>query len=165
MKWIAITLAALALSGCAKSIDNQQAAQKAVDEYFTRKPELRSMSARVQSVIFRGNEADATVMVTGKGADPSTAIPIPYILERKSAGWEVKGPSKSAMAGHGSQNGAPNGGQMPPGHPGAGMNGGASGQPMPPGHPGLGNAPGAQPDGSQKLNLPPDHPPIGGSSK
>ena len=37
-------------------------------------------------------------MVTGKGADPSTAIPIPYVLERKSSGWLVKGPSKSAMA-------------------------------------------------------------------
>ena len=111
MKWIAIALAAIALSGCSKSIDNQDAAQKAVDDYFTGKPELRSMSARVQSVIFRGNEADATVMVTGKGADPSTAIPIPYILARESAGWKVKGPSKSAMAGHGAQGG----GQMPAG--------------------------------------------------
>jgi hypothetical protein len=161
VKWITLALTALVLSGCAKSIDNQEAAQKAVDEYFTRKPELRSMSARVQSVIFRGSEADATVMVTGKGADPSTAIPIPYILERKSGKWEVKGPSKSAMAGHAAQNG----GQMPPGHPGMGAGGGASGQAMPPGHPAMGKAPGAQPDGSQKLNLPPDHPPIGGSSK
>ncbi len=161
MKWITLALAAIVLSGCAKSIDNQEAAQKAVDEYFTRKPELRSMSARVQSVIFRGNEADATVMVTGKGSDPSTAIPIPYVLERKSAGWEVQGPSKSAMAGHAAQNG----GQMPPGHPGAGMGGGASGQAMPPGHPAMGKAPGAEPDGSQKLNLPPDHPHLGDSSK
>src|SRR5271166_4166475 len=100
MKWIAIVLAALVLSGCSKSIDNQEAAQKAVDEYFSRKPELRSMSARVQSVIFRGKEADALVMVTGKGADPATAIPIPYVLDRGSSGWEVKGPAKSAMAGH-----------------------------------------------------------------
>jgi hypothetical protein len=160
MKWIALALTALVLSGCGKSIDNQEAAQKAVDEYFSRKPELRSMSARVQSVIFRGSEADALVMVTGKGSDPATAIPIPYILERKPAGWEVKGPSKSAMAGHGAQNG----GQMPPGHPGTGA-AGATGQPLPPGHPAMGKAPGAQPDGSEKLNLPPDHPPIGGSSK
>src|SRR5580700_8464292 len=100
MKWIAFALTALVLSGCSKSIDNQETAQKAVDEYFTRKPELRTMSARVQNVIFRGSEADATVMVTGKGADPSTAIPIPYVLERKSSGWEVKGVQKNAMAGH-----------------------------------------------------------------
>lgn len=160
MKWIAIAFAALALSGCSKNIDNQDAAQKAVDDYFTGKPELRSMSARVQSVIFRGNEADATVMVTGKGADPATAIPIPYILERKSSGWVVKGPSKSAMAGHGGQAG----GQMPAGHPGMGA-ANSAGQPMPPGHPAMGNAPGAEPDGSQKLNLPPDHPHIGGASK
>lgn len=160
MKWITLALAALVLSGCSKNIDNQDAAQKAVDEYFTRKPELRTMSARVQSVIFRGNEADATVMVTGKGQAPSTAIPIPYILERKSAGWEVQGPSKSAMAAHGGQNG----GQMPAGHPGTGMTG-ANGQPMPPGHPATGTAPGAQPDGSQKLTLPPDHPHIGGNSQ
>jgi hypothetical protein len=143
VKWITLALTALVLSGCAKSIDNQDAAQKAVDEYFSRNPKLSSMSARVQNVIFRGTEADATVMVTGKGADPSTAIPIPYVLERKSGGWEVKGPSKNAMAGHAAQNG----GQMPPGHPATSA------------------APGAQPDGSQKLNLPPDHPPIGGSSK
>ena len=149
-------LAALVLGGCAKNIDNQEAAQKAVDEYFARKAELRTMSARVQNVIFRGNEADATVMVTGKGADPSTAIPIPYVLERKSAGWEVKGPSKSAMSGHASQNG----GQMPPGHPGTAMSGG-DGQPLPPGHPPMGNAPGAEKDGSQKLNMPADHPHIG----
>lgn len=143
MKWIAVALAALALSGCSKSIDNQEAAQKAVDDYFSSKPALRSMSARVQSVIFRGNEADATVMVTGKGQNPASAIPIPYVLERKSSGWVVKGPSQSAMAGHGMQNG----GQMPAGHPA------------------MGNAPGAQPDGSEKLHLPPDHPPIGGTTK
>jgi hypothetical protein len=142
------------------SIDNQEAAQKAVDEYFSRKPDFRTMSARVQNVIFRGAEADATVMVTGKGADPSTAIPIPYVLVRKTSGWEVKGPSKSAMSGHAAQNG----GQMPPGHPGAGaMDGGSPA--MPPGHPAMGAAPGAEKDGSQKLNLPPDHPPIGGTSK
>ena len=143
MKWLAVTIAALVLGGCAGNIDNQESAQKAVDEYFSKKPELRTMSARVQNVIFRGKEADATVLVTGKGADPSTAIPIPYVLERKSSGWEVKGPSRNGMAGHAGQNG----GQMPPGHPATGT------------------APGAAKDGSQKLNLPPDHPPIGGTPK
>jgi hypothetical protein len=132
---MAVSLAALVLCGCAKSIDNQEAAQKAVDEYFSKKAELRTMSARVQNVIFRGDEADANVMVTAKGSDPSTAIPIPYVLERKSSGWEVKGPSKNAMAAHAAQSG----GQMPPGHPG------------------VGKAPGGQ--------LPPDHPPIAGSAK
>ena len=166
VKWLAVAVAALILGDCAKSIDNQEAAQKAVDEYFNRNPNLRSMSAKVQNVIFRGTEADATVMVTGKGADPSTAIPIPYVLEeRKSSGWEVKGPSKNAMAGHAAQNG----GQMPPGHPGVGgapgSMSGATGTEMPPGHPAVGSAPGAEKDGSQKLNLPPDHPPLGGSSK
>jgi hypothetical protein len=156
VKWLAVALAALVLGGCAGNIDNQEAAQKAVDEYFTGKPELRTMSARVQNVIFRGSEADATVMVTGKGSDPSTAIPIPYLLERKSGGWKVKGPSKDAMAGHAAQNG----GNMPPGHPGANAS-----QAMPPGHPATGNAPGAEKDGSQKVTLPPDHPPIGGASK
>jgi len=159
VKWFAIALAALILGGCAKNIDTQEAAQKAVDQYFSRKPELRTMSARVQNVIFRGSEADATVMVTGKGADPSTAIPIPYVLERKSTGWEVKGPSKSGMAGHAAQNG----GQMPPGHPGAGSQG--TNPAIPQGHPPVGNAPGAEKDGSQKMKLPPDHPPIGGTSK
>src|ERR1700728_1026524 len=109
-------MAALVLGGCATNIDNQEAAQKAVDVYFTGKPELRTMSARVQNVIFRGNEADANVMVTGKGQDPSTAVAIPYVLERKSGAWVVKGLSKGAMAGHTAQNG----GQMPPGHPAMG---------------------------------------------
>ena len=161
MKWLAVALAALVLGGCARNIDNQEAAQKAVDEYFSGKPELRTMSARVQNVIFRGAEADATVMVTGKGADPSTAIPIPYVLERKSSGWLVKGPSKSAMAGHSGQNG----GQMPAGHPGAGAPADATGQAMPPGHPPVAASPGAEKDGSQKLKLPPDHPPMGGAAK
>ena len=158
MKWLAVGVAALILGGCAKNIDNQEAVQKAIDEYFA-KPELRTMTARVQNVIFRGTEADANVMVTGKGSDPSSAIPIPYILERKSSGWVVKGPSKNAMSGHSQQNG----GQMPPGHPGAGAAG--EGQAMPPGHPATGTAPGAEKDGSQKLTLPPDHPPIGGAAK
>jgi hypothetical protein len=161
VKWIAVALAALALSSCGGNIDNQEAAQKAVDEYFTGKPELRTMSARVQNVIFRGGEADATVMVTGKGQDPSSAIPIPYVLERKSSGWVVKGPSKNAMAGHAAQNG----GQMPPGHPGVGAAADGAGQAMPPGHPAVGNAPGAAKDGSQKLTLPPDHPHFGDSTK
>lgn len=157
MKWLAVALAALVLGGCAKNIDNQEAVQKAVDAYFAGKPALSSMAARVQSVVFRGNEADAVVMVTGKGQDPSTAIPIPYELERKSGGWSVKGPSKSGMAGHSGQNG----GQMPPGHPTVGS---APSGAMPPAQP-AGSAPGSEKDGSQKLNLPPDHPPIGGSSK
>jgi hypothetical protein len=165
VKWIAVTLAALVLAGCAKTVDNQEAAQKAVDEYFSTKPGVSGMSARVQNVIFRGSEADATVMVTGKGQDPSTAIPIPYVLERKSSGWVVKGVAKDAMAGHTAQNG----GQMPPGHPGVGAAPNGTGQAMPPGHPavgkGLPNAPGAQKDGSEKLNLPPDHPHFGDSSK
>jgi len=161
VKWLPLALAALVLGGCAGNIDNQEAAQKAVDEYFSGKPELRSMSARVQNVIFRGSEADATVMVTGKGADPSTAIPIPYVLERKSGRWEVKGPSKSGMAGHAAQNG----GQMPPGHPAMGGAPQGNGQALPPGHPSTGKAPGSEKDGSQKLNLPPEHPPIGGASK
>jgi hypothetical protein len=161
VKWLAVTIAALILGGCAGNIDNQESAQKAVDEYFSRNPKLSTMSARVQNVIFRGKEADATVLVTGKGADPSTAIPIPYILERKSSGWEVKGPSRNAMAGHAAQNG----GQMPPGHPGSAGAPDAAGQEMPPGHPATGTAPGAAKDGSQKLNLPPDHPPIGGTPK
>jgi len=158
VKWLALAVAALFLSGCAKNIDNQESAQKAVDEYFT-KPELRTMTARVQNVIFRGTEADATVLVTGKGADPSTAIPIPYVLERKSSGWVVKGPSKSGMSGHAAQNG----GQLPPGHPSGGP--GGAGQAMPPGHPPTGNAPGAEKDGGQKVTMPPDHPPIGGAAK
>ena len=115
------------------------------------------MTARVQSVIFRGSEADATVMVTGKGQDPSTAIPIPYVLERKSGNWVVKGTAKNAMAGHAAQANV----QMPPGHPGSAD----TGEAMPAGHPAVGKAPGAEKDGSQKLSLPPDHPPIGGSAK
>lgn len=160
VKWFAVAFAALLLSACSRNIDNQEAAQKAVDEYFGQ-PKLRTMTARVQSVIFRGNEADATLMVSAKGTDPSQAIPMPYVLEKKSGGWAVKGPSPGGMAGHAGQAN----GQMPAGHPATGAHPDASGQPMPPGHPAVGNAPGAAKDGSQKLNLPPDHPPIGGSSK
>lgn len=159
VKWLAIAVAALLLSSCAKNIDNQEAVQKAVDKYFAGRTDLRSMTARVANVIFRGNEADATVMVSANGTQ---SVPIPYVLEKQSDGWVVKGPSKGAMAGHAAQGG----GQMPAGHPG--MATGApdtSGQPLPPGHPGMsggmGKAPGSEPDGSQKLNLPPDHPPMG----
>ncbi len=74
VKCIVVIFSALSLvlssGGCARNIDNQEAAQKAVDDYFARKPEFRTMSARVQNVIFRGNEADATVMVTGQGRRP-----------------------------------------------------------------------------------------------
>lgn len=120
------------------------------------------MTARVANVIFRGNEADATVMVTANGTQ---SVPIPYVLEKQSDGWVVKGPAKGSMAGHAAQGG----GQMPSGHPGAGGTDGSSAQPLPPGHPGMSGmsggttskAPGAEPDGSQKMTLPPDHPPMG----
>jgi hypothetical protein len=149
VKWLAVAIAALFLSACSKNIDNQEAAQKAVDEYFGQ-PKLRTMTARVQSVIFRGNEADVTLMVSARGSDPSQAIPMPYVLEKKSSGWAVKGPAAGGMAGHAGQAS----GQMPAGHPGMGGAG-----------PNGASAPGASPDGSQKLNLPPDHPPIGGTPK
>ncbi len=130
-----ILLAAiLLLTGCAdKAPQSNKAVEDGVLEYLkTRKGlDINSMDVKVNSVTFRGNEADVQVAFTAKGASQSSQpMQMKYVLEQKDGKWSVKG--RSGNNEH--TNTQPPAGAMPPSHPPT--EGGA----MPPGHPPTGGA-------------------------
>jgi hypothetical protein len=154
-----LTLAALgvclALLGCKKNIQNQEAIRQGVMNYLSKRSDLLAMDASVGSVEFRGpDEATATVHFQAKGnSSPGAGMNMQYVMERKGNDWVVKGKAGESAAhgangmpqpapgaaGGGSLSGMPNTplpggtapGSLPPGHPTVG----GSGQALPPGHP------------------------------
>ena len=130
--------AALLLTGCAgKAPQNNKAVEDGVLEYLKNRKglDINSMDVKVNSVTFRGGEADVQVSFTAKGAsDSSQPMLMKYVLEQKDGKWTVKG--RSGNNEH--TNTQPPAGMMPPSHPPT--EGGATGGAMPPGHPPTGGA-------------------------
>jgi hypothetical protein len=157
--------AAMALAGCSKNINNEEAVRQGVINYLAKQSslDLNGMDISVSTVTFKANEADAVIAFRPKGAaDPSNAMQMRYTLERKGGEWVVK--SKAGMSGDphtgAMQGGDTTGGQaMPPGHPSADGTKGGMPPALPPGHPSMGAAP------SGEMQLPPGHPQIGAGSK
>ncbi|MBL8210812.1 MAG: hypothetical protein JNK87_08880 [Bryobacterales bacterium] len=132
-----LVAAALLLTGCAgKAPQNNKAVEDGVLEYLKNRKglDINSMDVKVNSVTFRGNEADVQVSFTAKGAsDTSQPMQMKYVLEQKDGKWTVKGRSNNEHT-----NTPPPGDMMPPSHPPT--EGGGAGGAMPPGHPPTGGA-------------------------
>lgn len=117
-------LALLAVSGCSRGIDNQEAVRQGVVDYLSnRKFNVAAMNVNVNSVSFRKDEADAVVSFTTKGGSPDKGLSMRYTLARQGSRWVVKDKAEAA--------GNPHGVPMT-GSPGEG---GGSANPLPPGHP------------------------------
>lgn len=147
--------AALFLAGCSKNIDTTDAVRQGVMDYMnTTAPkiglDLSAMQIDVTAVTFEQDHAHATVTFTAKGGGSMT---VNYNLDRKGDKWVVNGNAQSAGSTHGTEGQqanpaappqtAPNGTQLPPGHPAIGSNGSQSGGTpssgqLPPGHPPVG---------------------------
>ena len=126
-------LVLLALAGCSRDIRNEDAVQRAVIEYLSSRTNLNiaSMDVHVRSVVFRRDEADATVSFAAKGTDAARGMTMRYLLERKGDRWAVKGRADSGQNPHDGAGanphgggmglpdtgGAPPAGALPPGHP------------------------------------------------
>jgi hypothetical protein len=112
----------LLLCACGGNIHNAEAVRQGVIDHLSGRKnlelDLSSMDLQVTSVSFRENEADATVSFTPKGG-AAAAMSMRYTLERKGNHWVVKTKSEAGASPHGAgaPEGAPGGGQLPPGHP------------------------------------------------
>jgi hypothetical protein len=120
-----LPLLLLALAGCGSDIRNERAVRQGVLDYLSSRSglNLSSMNINVTSVVFRKDEADATVSFSPKGASGAAGgMTMRYVLERKGSRWVVKGRADSGGNPHGGAMQAPGAGMNPPGA-------------LPPGHP------------------------------
>ena len=119
----------LGLAGCAHDIHNEKAVRQGVLDYLATRSNLNvsSMDVNVATVIYRQNEADATVTFAPRGQNGAGGMTMRYTLEQKGDRWVVKSRSDS---------GNPDGGAMAPG--GQTMPGQMQpGSQLPPGHPAI----------------------------
>jgi len=125
----ALGLSITILSGCKRDIRDTGAVRQGVLAYLSKRSDLLSMDVSVTNVIYRQDEATATVHFQAKGSNtPGSGMDMRYVLERKGNEWVVKGRAggdahgASAAPGMSSPHGSPDSiGAMPqtlpPGHP------------------------------------------------
>jgi len=120
------------LSGCKRNIQSDDAIRQGVLTYFAKRSDLLQMEVTVTNVVYRDNQATATVHLQAKGDKaPGSGMDMRYLLEREGNQWVVKG--RAGGEAHGAQGmGAPQG--TPQGAPSGGSIG-AMPQTLPPGHP------------------------------
>ena len=125
-------LVCLALAGCHRNMQNEDAVKRGVMDYLSTRQGLNiaSMDVSVASMIFRQNEVDATVTFTPKGSNAAQPMSIPYTLERKGDRWVVKPRAAAGQNPHGGMGANPHGAGM-----GMPEGGGAPAGALPPGHP------------------------------
>ena len=127
MRSILPLLLMLALAGCSHDIRNENAVRQGVIDYLTSRSNLNvaSMDVSVTSVVFRRDEADATVSFSAKGSNGAGGMTMHYLLEKKGDRWAVKSRADSGQNPHGGAGASPHGGGMPPSDA------------LPPGHPAI----------------------------
>jgi hypothetical protein len=125
-------LVCLALAGCHRDIQNEDAVKRGVLDYLATRQGLNvaSMDVSIASTVFRENVVDATVIFAPKGSTGGQPMTIHYLLEKKGDRWVVKPRAGGGQNPHGGMGASPHGAGM-------GMPQGGSGSPgaLPPGHP------------------------------
>jgi hypothetical protein len=113
------------LAACNHGLHSNDGVRQGVLDHLARLPmenrlNLDAMDVKVTSVQIKGNEADATVLITAKGGDPSTGMSINYHLRQEGNGWVVVGRQDSGAA-HGAlaapEGSSPHAGGIVPGSP------------------------------------------------
>src|SRR5208282_2614098 len=88
----ALSLSLTILSGCKRDIQSTEAVRQGVLTYLTKRSDLLSMDVSVTNVVYRQDEATATVHFQAKGSNlPGSGMDLRYVLERKGNEWVVKG--------------------------------------------------------------------------
>jgi hypothetical protein len=125
-------LVCVALAGCHRDIQNEDAVKRGVMDYLSTRQGLNiaSMNVTVTSMVFRQNEVDATVTFSPKGSNAAQPMSIPYTLEKKGDRWVVKPRAAAGQNPHGGMGANPHGGGM-----GMPEGGGSPAGTLPPGHP------------------------------
>lgn len=118
---ISLLAIGLALGGCKKNIQTNDAVKQAILNHLSNNKGLNvaSMDIDIQQVTFRENEADVLVGFAPKGQGAENGMRMNYTLERKGNEWVVKSKADSGgMGAHGEGAMPPaQGGALPPGHP------------------------------------------------
>jgi hypothetical protein len=111
--------AALLFAGCSRGIDTMDDVRRGVIADVSKRADVGNMNVNVDSVSFRGKEADATVTFSAKQGGPGMTMQ--YTLERAGNEWKVKERKQGQGHGDGMES-------APPIDPS---------QPLPPNHPAL----------------------------
>jgi hypothetical protein len=89
VKYCSVALAALfVLGGCSKGIDTLEDVKRGVIADVSKRADVGNMNVSVDSVSFRGKEADATVTFSARQGGPGMTMQ--YTLERAGSEWKVK---------------------------------------------------------------------------
>ena len=102
----------ICLAGCNRGVQNKDAVRQGVLDHLAQvQLNVASMNVEVTSVQFNGNQAEATVSFTPKGASGAPGMSMRYQLEQKDGRWVVMGRKDAGASPHA-------GGAMPPAAPG-----------------------------------------------
>jgi hypothetical protein len=123
----AVLLLSFALAACTSARKNNEAVRQGVIDYLAQKGlNVKGMDVSIANLETRGNQADATVSITPKGADPKQGMSMKYHLEQRGSQWAVVG-RQDVGAPHGGGAMPPAGAPMENPHGGAMPGAGASG--------------------------------------
>jgi hypothetical protein len=96
------------LAACNRGNQSKDAVRQGVLDHLSgRSLNLAAMDVDVTSVQFNGDKADATVVFTPKGGNPSQGMTLHYQMQEKSGRWGVVGTEDSGHAASAAP-GAPN---------------------------------------------------------
>jgi hypothetical protein len=109
----------VAAPGCSRNLHTESAVRQGVlDHLASRDFNLASMDVALTNVIFRQDQADATISFAPKGSKGAGMI-MRYTLQLQGNHWVVKGMSDAGGSPHsgGMKAPQPGAGSLPPGHP------------------------------------------------
>jgi len=87
------------LTACNRGNQSKEAVRQGVLDHLSgRSLNLAAMDVDVTSVQFNGDKADATVVFTPKGGNPSQGMTLHYQMQEKSGRWGVVGTLDSGHA-------------------------------------------------------------------
>jgi hypothetical protein len=119
-------LLGIAIVGCNRAPESKEAVREGIVDHLNKNTglDMKSMDVEVKDVIFKGNQATASVSFKPKSS-PDAGMTMNYTLERQGQKWIVQ--QKAGGAGHAGVAGPGPGavnpppptapGDLPPGHP------------------------------------------------
>jgi hypothetical protein len=97
---VSILLLLAGFTACNRGNQNKDAIRQGVLDHLSgRSLNLASMDVTISSVQFNGDKAEATVLFTPKGGNPSQGMTLHYQMQQKSGRWGVVGTQDSGHAG------------------------------------------------------------------
>jgi len=115
------------MAACNRGMQSRDAVRQGLIDHLARVGlNVKAMDITLSSLQFNGNQADATVSITPKGASPEQGMSMKYHLEQQGDHWVVTGRQESG--------GRPHSGAMPSGadpHASGETGPGSTAMPMP----------------------------------